>query len=375
MQAGRRGDAALVLMAAVLVVSAGCGSWRADLDAHEPLPSPAEGVPAHLAAANALVEEAVYAADRSAEFTSTLYHLERKPQLYKEVRVLYGGSLETFPYVLDQWLRSHGGRVLATKNLPEVEGSESALLIKIKLRVPEKVFCWLEVHRRVPGSARLAIIIDDVGFTAFGLETAAALPAGITFAVLPHTAHAHECAEALHEAGHAIMLHQPMEPLNPDLDPGPGVVLVGMDDGTIRATVAENLAAVPHVVAVNNHMGSKATADEQTVRSVVKELRAHGLPFVDSLTHPKSVCCRVAAELGVPCAVRNAAFLDNSRAPKAIRKRLEQACRKACRQGCAVAIGHFHRSMLEVLSEFDFGDVELVPVTSLFEAETRVARR
>jgi polysaccharide deacetylase 2 family uncharacterized protein YibQ len=377
MRRGRPRHVTHALLVAALVSAGGCGSWRSKIEGHEPMPSPASGVPADLVAANALVEEAVRAADRHAEFPTTLYHERRSPQLYKEVRVLYGASLDTFPYVLDQWLRDRRGKVFGTKRLPGTDGEEGALLIKLKLRVPEKVICWIEVRRRVPSSARLAIIIDDVGWGAGGLELARALPAAITFSVLPHTAHARECADALHATGHTIMLHQPMEPLErgdgESLDAGPGAVRVGMSEGEIRATVADNLATVPHVAAVNNHMGSKATADEATVHAVLLELRAHGLPFVDSLTHPKSVCARVAEELGVPCAVRNAAFLDNSAAPRAIRKRLEEACRVARRDGLAVTIGHFRASTLEVLGSFDFGDVELVAVTELFDTAAQAA--
>jgi len=366
-------------VAAALVLSAGCGSWRSRLATHEPLPEPPISLPAHLAAASELVEEAVRAADRHAEFLTTFYHPQRAPHLFKEVRVLYGASLDTFPQVLDQWLRAHGGKVYSTRTLRGEDESEPTLLVKLKLRVPEKVICWLEVRRRAPSAARLVIIIDDVGLTTRGLETAAALPSGITFSVLPHLAHSCECAEALHESGHTIMLHQPMEPLeraNGDvLDPGPGAVRVGMDAAAIRAAVSANVPAVPYAAAVNNHMGSKATADEATMRAVLLELRAHDLPFVDSLTIPNSVCRRVAAELDVPCAVRNAAFLDNSRSATAIRQRLHDACELARRSGLAITIGHFCPSTLEVLSTFEFGDVEVIPVTDLFDAQAPTACR
>jgi polysaccharide deacetylase 2 family uncharacterized protein YibQ len=374
-----RGFLLRAVLAAAVVSAAGCGSWRKAIEGHTPLPDTAEGVSARLVEANRLVEEAVRAADAHAQFPTTLYHERRTPQLFKEVRVFYGASLDTFPSVLDAWLRVRGGRVISTSKQGRRTGEEPWLLVKVKLRVPEKVVCWLEVRRRPPSSARLAIIIDDVGPSTRGLETAAALPSGITFSVLPHTRCARECAEALHESGHAIMLHQPMEPIprsnGDELDPGPGAVRVGMPPDGIRETVAGNLDAVPHVVAVNNHMGSKATADEATMRAVLLELRERGLPFVDSLTIGTSVCRRVAGELGVPCAVRNAAFLDNSRAPKAMRERLQAACRTARTEGLAITIGHFHPAMLEVLSDFDFGEVELIPVTQLFETAAPAAGR
>jgi polysaccharide deacetylase 2 family uncharacterized protein YibQ len=371
--------AARVAAAAALMLVAGCGSWRSRLATHEPLPDPAAGVAAHLAAANELIEQAVHVTDRHAQFVTTLYHEQRAPHLYKEVRVLYGASLDTFPHVLDQWLRTHGGKVYGTRTLRGEDEGEPAVLVKIKLRVPEKVICWLEVRRRPPSAARLVIIIDDVGLTRRGLDTAAALPAGITFSVLPRVAHTRECAEVLHESGHTIMLHQPMEPIERAngevLDPGPGAIRVGMDPEAIRATVSANVAAVPHAVAVNNHMGSKATADEATMRATLLELRDCGLPFVDSLTIPDSVCRQVAGELGVPCAVRNAAFLDNSRSRPAIRQRLREACRLARHSGLAITIGHFYPSTLEVIGTFDFGDVEVVPVTDLFDTAAPAIRR
>jgi len=362
------------LLAVVVVLVAGCGSWRNKLTMHKPLPGAGGGVPAELSTADALIEQAVRAVDRYAEFPQTLYHAKRKPQLYKEVRVLYGASLDTFPSVLGQWLGAHGGTLLSARELGRRDGEEPYLLIKVLLRVPAKVVCWLEVRRRAPASARLAIIVDDAGLTRRGLETAQALPRGICFSVLPYGSYAREVAEALHASGHMVLLHQPMEPLNDDLDTGPGAIRVGMDEAAIRATVVENLAAVPHVVAVNNHMGSKATADEQTMRGFLLELKARDLPFVDSVTSPKSVCGRVATELGVRYVARNAVFLDNSRARKAVRKRLRQACRTARVQGAAITIGHFCPSTLEVLSAFDFGEVELVPVTQLIEECGPVAR-
>ena len=371
--AGRRWHPAYALSAAALMLAAGCGSWRDKLEGLEPLPEPPAGLPAYLVAANTLVEDAVRAADRHAEFPMTLVHEGHKPPLFKEVRVLYGASLDTFPAVLNQVLRARGGRVYSTKQLRDDRGGAPALLIKLTVRVPEKVICWLEVRRRTEGAARLAIIIDDVGNTRDDLEAAKALPAGITFSVMPRTTYGRECAEVLHASGHTIMLHQPMEPLpRPDgerLDPGPGAIRTGMTEEAIRTTLRENLAAVPYAAAVNNHMGSKATADEATMRAVLLELREHGLPFVDSVTCGNSVGRRIAVELGVSCAWRNAEFLDNSRTRRAIRAQLEEACRVAHRSGLAITIGHYHPAMLAELSEFDFGDVALVSVAEVFRSE------
>lgn len=150
MRKGRRGYLPWVLLTVAVVMSAGCGSWRKKIEAHMPLPSPADGVPAHIAAASALVDRAVLAVDRHAHL-ETLYHPDRKPQLFKVVRVLYGSSLDTFAPVLNQWLRTHGGTVASWKEIGGRGGEAPGLLVKIVVRVPEKVAVWLEVRRRVPG--------------------------------------------------------------------------------------------------------------------------------------------------------------------------------------------------------------------------------
>lgn len=156
MRKGPRRDWLGVLLAAVALLAAGCGSWRDRIESHEPLPNPAGGAPAYLTAANALVEQAVRAADRHAEFPVTLYSTRRSPDLFKEARVLYGASLDTFPAVLDRWLRPQRGKVLSAKRIEGDGGDEPSWLVKLRVRVPEKVICWLEVRRRAPGSARAA---------------------------------------------------------------------------------------------------------------------------------------------------------------------------------------------------------------------------
>ena len=48
-------------------------------------------------------------------------------------------------------LRTHGGRVASWKEIGGRGGDAPGLLVKIVVRVPEKVAVWLEVRRQVPG--------------------------------------------------------------------------------------------------------------------------------------------------------------------------------------------------------------------------------
>ena len=70
----------------------------------------------------------------------------------------------------------------------------------------------------------IAIIIDDVGYNFSRVLPFLELGVPITFSVLPRLAYSTVSAEKVHEEGHEVMLHQPMEPCNPLIDPGPGAL-------------------------------------------------------------------------------------------------------------------------------------------------------
>jgi polysaccharide deacetylase 2 family uncharacterized protein YibQ len=146
-----------------------------------------------------------------------------------------------------------------------------------------------------------------------------------------------------------IILHLPMEPEDPRLDPGPGAIRVGMSAAEVAVAVEAALAGLPHVTGVNNHMGSRATADEATMARVMAVLAAKDLYFLDSLTTPRSVAAQAATRAGV-AALRNRIFLDQAEpASDQIRRNLQQLIRSARSRGFAIGIGHPYAETLAVL--------------------------
>ena len=198
---------------------------------------------------------------------------------------------------------------------------------------------------------RLAILLDDAGQSLDLVPAAAALPVEVGVAVLPFLPHSADTAAELHRSGHEIWLHLPMEPEGyPRENPGPGAVLVNMGEGEIRSTVRSALNNVPFVVGVNNHMGSKATADLRTMTWVMQELAARGLAFIDSRTTVSTVAEDAAHAQGVRTG-RRLVFLDNERTPAAIRAQLDEAVFRARQEGHLIAIGHLNRVTVEVLED------------------------
>jgi uncharacterized protein len=188
------------------------------------------------------------------------------------------------------------------------------------------------------GAPRLAIIIDDCGQWPDTEHGFIALPAALTLSVLPHVRYGTQIARDADAAGKGVMLHLPMEPLS-GADPGPGRITVAMNDDAIAAQVRDDLASVPLAAGVNNHEGSRATADDRVMRAVAAVLAERHLFFIDSRTGSASVAERDTSAAGIPTAGRDV-FLDNVADVGATEAQLRRAAQLAKSQGSAIAIGH-----------------------------------
>ncbi len=206
----------------------------------------------------------------------------------------------------------------------------------------------------VPGarasSARLAIIIDDVGYDRSAADALFVLPLPLALSVLPNLAHSADIAEEAHRRGYQVMLHLPMES-NGDAKAEQIELRRGMGAAEVTRLLAGMLDTVPYAVGVNNHQGSLATADAQLMATTMPALHERQLFFIDSRTTTATVAYDAAVRAGVPAASRNV-FLDDTPTPEAVRQQLVLAARRARRQGFAIAIGHPHAGTLRALQEY-----------------------
>ncbi|MBK1733703.1 hypothetical protein CKO15_00075 [Halorhodospira abdelmalekii] len=217
---------------------------------------------------------------------------------------------------------------------------------------------------------RAALIIDDVGETLHNGRRAVDLPGEVTIAVLPHTPYGRELAERAQQRGREVMLHLPMEAKN-RANPGPGAVLLDMDEEEVRAAVRAALADVPHVRGVNNHMGSLVTRHPGHMQWVMEELAAAGdLYFIDSRTSARTVAQRIAAEQRLKNSAR-AYFLDPVRDGEVIDLQIQQFIAAAQREEGVIAIGHPYPETLErlerILPKLAQKGIELVPASALVD--------
>ncbi len=159
-----------------------------------------------------------------------------------------------------------------------------------------------------------------------------------------------------------------MEPRNPRMRPGPGVILRSQSEEEISQIVESDLDSVPGAAGVSNHMGSAATADKRVMRAVARVLARRGLFFVDSRTTGATVGREVAREEKVP-AVSRRVFLDDVATEEAVAKALDELVTHARAEGSAVGLGHPYPATLAVLEKELPGlgerGVKLVPVGEL----------
>lgn len=219
--------------------------------------------------------------------------------------------------------------------------------------------------------ARVAIVIDDLGRDVAVVERMVTMAAGaeLSYAVLPFESRTSEVVEALRRHGAEVLLHLPMDPEGGE-DPGPGALTTQMSKRELAAATAAALAAVPGALGVNNHMGSKLSADRAAMTAILGELRRENRYFLDSRTAAGSVGFEVARELGVPSANRDL-FLDDDPDPAAIAAQFALLLARAREQGAAIALAHPRPSTLAVLAEqipqAIAAGIEFVPVSYLLE--------
>jgi hypothetical protein len=201
------------------------------------------------------------------------------------------------------------------------------------------------------GPARLALIIDDVGYNRKNAQALLALGVPLTFSILPQVTYSVELAESIHGAGHEVMLHQPMQPHSSVADPGPGALYVQHTRSEMEAIIRKNLQELPFACGVNNHMGSMFTESRPCVLDMLDVFRERSFFFVDSFTTSQSVAFRTARELNMVAAYRNV-FIDNDSHTDSIYRQLHAARQRALRTGSAIAIGHPRPETVRVLDAF-----------------------
>ena len=219
------------------------------------------------------------------------------------------------------------------------------------------------------GAPRVAIIVDDLGSRRDVFDVLRDIRRPLTVAVLPGLPLSEWTAREAAQAGMEVLLDLPMEPYRfPEVDPGPGALLMAMSPRELQAQMGAHLASVPGAVGVTNHMGSRMTEDRPRMRSVLEVMAGRRLFLVDGLTSNLSVAYDEAKAQGLR-AGRRQVIVDHASGEAGDRVRWDEVAWWAESRGEVIVIAHGHpltaRLLREYVPRWEARGMRLVPVSQL----------
>jgi len=197
-------------------------------------------------------------------------------------------------------------------------------------------------------SARIAVVMDDMGNQWTLGKRIVNLPGPVAIAILPGTPFARRLGRLAHARGKEILAHLPMQSAD-DQPLGPYALRLEMTEAAFESQLHSALATIPFVSGVNNHMGSLLTRHPGHMAWLMEALQTHGSwYFLDSRTTAKTVAEEVAREYAIP-ALRRDVFLDDVRNLESVTAQFQRLLALAKRHGSALAIGHPHAVTIHAL--------------------------
>ncbi|MFP4332142.1 MAG: divergent polysaccharide deacetylase family protein [Campylobacterales bacterium] len=194
---------------------------------------------------------------------------------------------------------------------------------------------------------KLAIVIDDVAFS-HQIERIKSIDLEITPSLMPRSS-IHPDTPRLAKRLPFYMIHLPLEAIN-YANEEKETLKVGDSDKKIESIIKKIRNDFPNSKYINNHTGSKFTADYNSMYKLIKTLDGMGFAFVDSRTTANSKAKEVSASLSLKLLSRDV-FIDNKAESNYIRGQLKEAVKKAKKNGYALAIGHPSRITLETIRD------------------------
>ena len=201
----------------------------------------------------------------------------------------------------------------------------------------------------VPMRGVIALIIDDFGYRNDHISNGfLELPGNLTYAIIPGHDYSQSFSKKAYDAGYEIVVHMPMENIGKTYGEEEYVLMSYFQDAEIKERINKSFAHLPEAVGLNNHQGSRGTADLRIMTILAHEIKENKKFFVDSRTTRNSVAESTMRKYGVPTNKRDI-FLDNDLDEEKIKIQMLKLADVAEKKGIAIGIGHVKPQTLAVL--------------------------
>lgn len=136
----------------------------------------------------------------------------------------------------------------------------------------------------------IVLIIDDFGYRNDLISDGfLELEVPITCAIIPGHSQSQKFAKKALNAGKEVIIHMPMESSVATSGEEEYKIKIGMTSEEIEWRINEVLNEIPEAVGMNNHQGSRATADSKIMSVVASVLKNRDKFFLDSRTVSNTV--------------------------------------------------------------------------------------
>jgi len=246
-------------------------------------------------------------------------------------------------YLYKTYLDKRLSHLLLVEKTP---GEKAAPPENVEERAPREI----TVPTVVP-IAKIAFIIDDIGYRDRVVDELASLHIPLTVSVIPDAPFARSEARKIQELKLEALIHLPMESKNSTNHTAAEEWISSRSSlEDISRMLKKARAVIPWARGVNNHMGSLITSRPELIVKVLQAIKQENLFFIDSRTTSESVAYEMAKGMKIKTLFRDV-FLDDRQDYNRSREQINSLVNLARKNGQAVAIGHPFPSTLAAIRD------------------------
>ena len=204
---------------------------------------------------------------------------------------------------------------------------------------------------KVPMRGVIGLIIDDFGYRNDHVSNGfLQLPGKLTYAIIPGHDYSQLFSKKAYDAGYEIIVHLPMENIGKTYGEEEYVLMSYFQDDEIKNRINKAFDLLPESIGLNNHQGSRGTADSRVMTLVAGVIKEKKKFFIDSRTTNNSLAETTMRKYGVPTNKRDV-FLDNELDEEKIKIQLLELADVSEEKGIAIGIRHVKPQTLNVLAK------------------------